>query len=80
MITKADYDEGKVGCVRYQPIKGTEYYFFNSYGITALLNAMDKEIRYYIDYSNSTKGTQTGIEEVKISYSLPKGEFADMFL
>lgn len=80
VITKADYDEGKVGCVRYQPIKGTEYYFFNSYGITALLNAMDKEIRYYIDYSNSTKGTQTGIEEVKISYSLPKGEFADMFL
>lgn len=79
VITKADYDEGKVKCARYQPIKDTEYYFYNSYEITALLNAMDKEIKLYIDYSNNKKGTQTGIEEIEISYSLPKGEYADMF-
>lgn len=80
VITKATYEEKKVDYKRYEAIKETEYYFYNNYGIVPLLNAMEKEIRLYIEYSNRIKGTQTDMKDVKISYSLPKGEFADMFL
>ena len=80
VITVEEYNNGTIPRARYQEVEGSsQYYYFNSYGVFELLKAMKDEMKLYIDFVNHENGTQSGYEEVKISYALPEGEYTEMF-
>lgn len=79
IITRERYESGEVSCTRYQHIGDGNYYFFNSYAVVGLLDAMKKEIKNYIEYLSKKRNTQVSLEEIKISYVIEGDDFKEYF-
>ena len=79
VVSGRDFSDRDICHKRYEPIENGKYYFYNNYGVPELLAAMWSELERYVDFVNGARGTRAEARQVKISFSLPKGEYADMF-